>query len=114
MRIISENVLNSTNHELIKYCCNSKWMSDHPEFVSRLDIAIDEKIKFHVEKALENADNSAKMKVQPYDLEEWEIVPASITKDDIDDEDNGCTDGYEITIDKNSILTAYSYEESSK
>jgi len=53
-------------------------------------------------KLLEKAAENAKMKVQPSEMEEWEIVPNEITRKDVDDEESGC-ENFSITINKKSI-----------
>jgi hypothetical protein len=53
---------------------------------------------------LEKAADNAKMKVQPSEMEEWEIVPDEITREDVDDEESGCEDFF-ITINKESITS---------
>lgn len=53
---------------------------------------------------LEKAADNAKMRVQPSEMEEWEIVPDEITREDVDDEESGCED-FSITIKKESITS---------
>lgn len=65
----------------------------------------EEKIKFaklHVKAALEAASEQAVNKVQPSDMEEWEIVPKVITSTDLEEHED-----FWIEIDKNSILNSY-------
>lgn len=50
-----------------------------------------------------SADN-AKIAVYPDTMEQWEIVPESITRKDLDNEESGCDEGFTLEIDKESIL----------
>ena len=59
--------------------------------------------KLQVKAALKAAANNVKMSVEPYDMEAWEIVPAIIKAEDLEEHE----DGFEVQVDKDSILNAY-------
>lgn len=54
--------------------------------------------------AIDDAAKNVKMLAFPNELEEWEVVPDEITREDVDAEENGCSKGFTIEINKESIL----------
>ncbi len=49
---------------------------------------------------IQEAADNVEMMVSPYDMEAWEHVPNIIKKEDLEEHE----DGFEIEIDRNSIL----------